>query len=92
MLINLQELQQHSVRFTVDIPAGEIDFDNKVTQSSVLHAEGVAELMSHSLGDIRLQGDLQVTMDAPCDRCLEPVSLAIRSPFDLVSSYREIHP
>ena len=84
MLINLQELQQHSVRFTVDIPAGEIDFDNKVTQSSVLHAEGVAELMSHSLGDIRLQGDLQVTMDAPCDRCLEPVSLPIRSPFDLV--------
>ena len=84
MLITLQELQLHSVRFNVDIPAGQIDFDNKVTQSSVMHAEGVAELVSHTLGDIRLRGDLQVTVAAPCDRCLEPVSLPIQSPFDLV--------
>ena len=84
MLITLQELQLHSVRFSVDIPAGEIDFDNKVAQSSILHAEGVADLVSHSLGDIRLQGQLQVTVSAPCDRCLEPVSQPIRSPFNLV--------
>jgi len=84
VLITLQELQLHSVRFSVDIPAGEIDFDNKVAQSSVLHAEGVADLVSHSLGDIRLQGQLQVTVSAPCDRCLEPVSLPIQSPFNLV--------
>jgi len=84
VLITLQELQLHSVRFSVDIPAGEIDFDNKVAQSSILHAEGVADLVSHSLGDIRLQGQLQVTVSAPCDRCLEPVSQPIRSPFNLV--------
>ena len=84
MFISLQELQQHSVRFNVDIPAGEIEFDGKVRQSVVLHAEGSAELLNHSLGEIRLQGDLQVTVDAACDRCLEPVSLPIRSPFDLV--------
>lgn len=84
MLITLQELQLHSVRFNVDIPAGQIDFDNKVTQSSVMHAEGVAELVSHTLGDIRLRGNLHVTVAAPCDRCLEPVSLPIQSPFDLV--------
>ena len=84
VLITLQELEQHSVRFKVDIPAGEIEFDGKVTQSSVLHAEGVAELVSHSLDEIRLHGDLQVTMAAPCDRCLEPVSLAVSSPFDLI--------
>jgi uncharacterized protein len=84
VLITLQELQLHSVRFTVDIPAGEIAFDNKVTQSSVLHAEGVAELVSYSLGDIRLRGNLQVTVAAPCDRCLEPVALPIQDAFDLV--------
>ncbi len=84
MFISLQELQQHKVRFKVDIPAGEIEFDGKVSHSSVLHTEGVAELLNHSLGEIRLQGDLQVTVDAPCDRCLEPVSLPINSPFDLV--------
>jgi uncharacterized protein len=84
VFITLQELEQHVVRFKVDIPAGEIEFDNKVTQSAVLHAEGVAELMNHSLGEIRLQGNLQVKVDSPCDRCLEPVSLPIQSPFDLV--------
>ena len=84
MLISLQELQLHGVRFRVDIPAGEIDFDNKIKQSSLLHAEGVAELLNHSFGEIRLQGNLQVTVDSPCDRCLEPVSLPIQSPFDLV--------
>lgn len=84
MFISLQELQQHSVGFKVDIPAGLIEFDGKVRQSDVLHAEGSAELLNHSLGEIRLQGNLQVTVDAACDRCLEPVSLAIRSPFDLV--------
>ncbi len=84
MLITLQELQLHTVRFNVDIPAGQIEFDNKVAQSSVLHAEGSAELVSHTLGDIRLQGNLQVTVAAPCDRCLEPVSLPVQSPFDLV--------
>ncbi len=84
MFISLQELQQHKVRFKVDIPAGEIEFDGKVSHSSVLHTEGVAELLNHSLGEIRLQGDLQVTVDAPCDRCLERVSLPINSPFDLV--------
>ena len=84
MFITLQELEQHIVRFKVDIPAGEIEFGNKVAQASVLHAEGTAELLNHSLGEIRLLGDLHVTVDAPCDRCLEPVALPIRSPFDLV--------
>ena len=82
--ITLQELQLHAVGFNVDISAGEIQFDNKVTQSSVLHAEGIAELVSHSLGDIRLHGNLQVTVAALCDRCLEPVSMPIQSPFDLI--------
>jgi uncharacterized protein len=84
VFITLQELEKHAVRFKVDIRAGEIEFDGKVGQSTVLQAEGSAELLNHSLGEIRLQGSLQVTVDAPCDRCLEPVSLPIRSPFDLV--------
>ena len=84
MLITLQELQLHKVRFKVDVPAGEIEFDNKVSQASVLHAEGVAELVNHTLAEIRMQGELQVSVTAPCDRCLEPVSLPISRPFDLI--------
>jgi uncharacterized protein len=84
VLITLQELEQRKVLFKVDVPAGEIDFDSQVAQSSVLQAEGTAELLNHSLGEIRLRGDLRVTAEASCDRCLEPVSLPIHSAFDLV--------
>ena len=62
MRITLQELQLHPVRFNVDIPAGEIEFDNKVTQSSALVAEGVAELVSYSLADIRLRGTCRLPL------------------------------
>jgi uncharacterized protein len=84
VLITLQELELHSVPFKVDIPVGEIDYDGKVAQSSALHAEGVAELVSSLLSDIRVRGDLDVKVEAPCDRCLEVVAFPVKSHFDLV--------
>ncbi len=84
MLISLQQLQKRPVRFNLDIPAGEIEFDSKVSQFSVLHAEGTAELLNHSLGEIRMQGKLSVTIAATCDRCLEPATFPVASDFDLV--------
>ena len=47
MFITLQELELHNVPFNVDIPVGKINYDGKVTQSSPLHSEGLAQLMSH---------------------------------------------
>jgi uncharacterized protein len=84
VFITLQELELHSVPFDVDIPAGKIDYDGKVTQSAVLHAEGVAELLGHSFGEIRVRGDLGVKVEAPCDRCLEAVTFPVANHFDLV--------
>ncbi len=84
MFIGLQQLEVRPVRFDVDIPAGEIEFDNKITQSSMLHAEGTAQLLNHSLGEIRVQGKLKVTMGATCDRCLEATGFPIDNQFDLV--------
>ncbi len=84
MFIGLQELESHLVRFNVDVPAGEIDYESKINQTSVLHSEGTAELLNHSVGEIRIQGDLQVTMGATCDRCMEPASFPIETHFDLV--------
>jgi len=84
VLISLQQLQKHPVRFNVDIPAGEIEFDTKMSQSSALHAEGVAELLNHSLGEIRIQGKLNVTIAATCDRCLEAATFPVESDFDLI--------
>lgn len=84
MFISLQELQLHSVRFRVDIPAGQIDYDSGVAQNSVLHSEGAARLLNHSLGEIRIEGTLSVGMDGPCDRCLGSAAFSIDKGFDLV--------
>lgn len=84
MFISLQQLELRSVPFNVDIPTNEIDYDSEVTQSSVLHAEGTAQLLNHSLGEVRVQGNLKVTMQATCDRCLESAIFPVESPFDLV--------
>lgn len=84
MFIGLRELELQSVRFDVDVSPGEIDFDDQLTQDSVLHAEGTAQLVSQSLGEIRVHGDLKATMRATCDRCLEPAKFPVASHFDLV--------
>ena len=84
MFISLQELQLRTVRFRVDIPPGEIEYGNNITQVSVLHTEGTAHLLNHSLGEIRIQGMLTVTGQAVCDRCLEAATFPIDTQFDLV--------
>jgi uncharacterized protein len=84
MYISLQQLEVRPVRFKVEVPAGEIDYDVTVTQASQLNAEGTAQLLSRSLGEIRLEGKLDVTMDAQCDRCLESASIPVNRNFDLV--------
>ena len=84
MFISLQELQLRAVRFRVDIPPGEIEYGNNITQSSVLHAQGTAELLNQSLGEIRVRGKLTLTGQALCDRCLESATFPIDKDFDLV--------
>jgi uncharacterized protein len=84
VFISLQELELRTVRFKVDIPADEIEYDRNLVQSSVLHAEGSAKLLNHSLGEIRVEGKLSVTMQATCDRCLETAMFPIENRFDLV--------
>ncbi|MBV8069517.1 MAG: DUF177 domain-containing protein [Acidobacteriaceae bacterium] len=84
MFIGLRELELQTVRFDVDVPPGEIDYDAKLTQDSVLHAEGTAQLISQSLGEIRVSGDLKTTMQGTCDRCLEAARFPVSSHFDLV--------
>ena len=84
MFISLQQLEKRPVHFTVDVPAAVIEFDSKLSQSSVLHAEGTVHLLNHSVGEIRIEGKLNVTMAATCDRCFEPASFSIENGFDLI--------
>lgn len=84
MFISLQQLEQRPVRFNLDSPAGEVEYDPKLKQASVLHAEGTATLLNHALGEIRVEGKLNVTMQATCDRCLEATDFPIENRFDLL--------
>jgi uncharacterized protein len=83
VLLNLQELELRPVPFCVDIQPGEIEFDGRLKQTSSVQAAGVAELLSSSLGAVRIRGRLEVSVESPCDRCLEAASVRIHREFDL---------
>jgi uncharacterized protein len=84
VFFSVKELEHRIVRFDASFPPGEIEFfDSALRQLSPLHAEGAAELLANTLGEIRVKGRLQVTMEAECDRCLESAKFPIESDFDL---------
>ena len=84
MFISLHELELRPVKFAADVAPGSIDFEAPITQPSDLHAEGVAELLNRSLGEVRIHGRLTGSVEAPCDRCLEAAQFPIDRQFDLV--------
>jgi uncharacterized protein len=84
VFISLQELELRDVRFDVKVPAGEIDFYGEIRHSFPLEAEGEAHLLNRSVGEIRVEGDLSVVVDAACDRCLEAIQVPIEHHFDLI--------
>ncbi len=84
MFLSVQELELRKVHFDVTFPPGEIDFlDQRLRQVTPLAAEGSAELLGNTLGEIRVRGRLQVTIETECDRCLEAARFPVESNFDL---------
>lgn len=84
MFFSVQDLEVRKIHFDVGFPPGEIDFlEPELKQKGELKASGVVELLSHTLGEIRIQGHVRVELEVPCDRCLEPASIPIDSDVDL---------
>ncbi len=86
MFISVKELELKKVHFEVAFPPGEIDYvddGDRLSQATPLQAEGSAELLPHTLGEIRIRGHLAVTMRCDCNRCLEPAEFPLDSSFDL---------
>lgn len=84
MFLSIQELEVKKIHFDVYFGPGEVDYDqDQLKQISPLHAEGSAELLSNTLGEIRIQGRVEVDLEVQCDRCLEPVKYPMNSRFDL---------
>jgi uncharacterized protein len=82
LFLSVQELELRKVRFDLDFPAGEIDLGG-LRQIGPLHADGEAELLSNTLGELRITGNLRAEIEADCDRCLDPVRQPLESRFDL---------
>ncbi len=84
MFISIQQLEVKTVRFKSEVPPGEIVYDDNTIQASPLQVEGSAHLLSRSLGEIRVEGKLNVRISAHCDRCLESTTIPVDRHFDLV--------
>ncbi|MCS7025035.1 MAG: DUF177 domain-containing protein [Bryobacteraceae bacterium] len=84
MFFAIQDLEIRKIHFDVVFQPGEIDLaDPDLKQVSPLNARGVAELLNNTLGEIRLQGHLQTSLESICDRCLEPAGFSFDCDFDL---------
>jgi uncharacterized protein len=84
MLLSIKEMEVRKLPFAVTLPPGVIDFSGSgVTQSADLLAEGRAELLAHTGGEVRVTGKLQTQLTFDCDRCLGTALLNIDAPFDL---------
>ena len=84
MFLSVKEMELRKIRFDETFEAGRIDFSGEdLEQGSPLKASGVAELLAHSDGEIRIQGRYVVVMVAQCDRCLKQASFPLDKAFDL---------
>jgi uncharacterized protein len=84
MFLSVKELELRKVRFDETFQPGMIDFTGEdLEQKSPLRAEGSAELLAHSDGEIRVEGRYTVDMEAQCDRCLGRARFPLDSSFDL---------
>ena len=84
MFFHVRELEVRAGRFDVEIPPGVIEFsDPKLRQAGPLKASGKVEMVSDTLGEIRVKGHAEVLMEADCDRCLDAARLPVGSDFEL---------
>jgi uncharacterized protein len=86
VFFSVHDLELRKAEFDVSIPPGEIEFIEKVRQVSSLDAAGSVELLSNTLGEIRVRGRHNVAMEADCDRCLETARFPLEGVFDLYYS------
>lgn len=84
MFFSIKELEVRKIRFDETFQPGEISFsESDVRQVKPLRAEGTAELLPHTGGEVRIRGRVSTELAAECDRCLNEVQMAIDAPLDL---------
>lgn len=82
MFFRVQDLELRKIQFDTSFAPGEIDFIDALRQTGPLNAAGSAELLN-SADEIRVAGRLEGALSGECDRCLEPMAIAVNCEFDL---------
>lgn len=83
MFFSIQDLERRKIHFDTTFAPGEIRFiEETLRQSGPLAACGTAEVLSNTLGEIRVRGRVTGRFEALCDRCLEPAFFEVASSFD----------
>jgi uncharacterized protein len=89
MFLSIKEMELRKIRFDETFAPGELDFEeDSIEQAGPLHANGTAELLPHTGGEVRVQGRLDVRLETECDRCLGRAQFPLEAAFDLF--YRPI--
>ena len=84
MFFHVRDLEVRARSFDLELAPGVVALlDPKLRQAGPMGARGTVELVSDTLGEIRVKGHLKVRVEADCDRCLEPAEYPIDSDFEL---------
>ncbi len=84
MLLSIKELEVRKLPFAKHWQPDEFDFsDSGVVLKGQLTAEGLAELLPHTGGEVRVKGRVTADLETECDRCLGRADFHIDAPFDL---------
>ncbi|MGO4885753.1 MAG: YceD family protein [Bryobacteraceae bacterium] len=84
MFLSIKEMELRKIRFDETFAPGDLNFEeDEIRQAGPLHAEGTAELLANTEGEVRIQGRLTVEMETECDRCLGRALFPLDARFDL---------
>ncbi len=84
MLLNIKEMEVRKLPFAETWQPGTFDLaDSGAVQKGPLTAQGVAELLPDTGGEVRVQGNIVADLETDCDRCLGRASFHLETPFDL---------
>lgn len=84
MLLTVKEMEVRKLPFAETWQPGEFDFSGGgAVQKAPLVAEGAAELLPHTGGELRVSGRIQTELETECDRCLGRARFPIDVSFDL---------
>ena len=85
--VDLKDLVHEKLSFSAEFEPGVVDFGpDSPRQIGLLKWEAAAERAGE---EIRITGNLDLTLEVSCSRCLEPARVHVHKPFDLYFRERD---